>query len=85
MEEGVQLLELAQNAQRLSEKQEAREKRRLLDFMVSNCTWRGRKLAVAFRQPFDFLQKPFWLTRRRKPPALSPTAFLRFGSAIRSR
>jgi len=53
LEEGVQLLELAQNAQRLFEKQVPREKRRLLNFMVSNCTWKGGELAVTFRQPFD--------------------------------
>lgn len=41
MEKGMQLLELAQNAQRLFEKQEPREKRRLLNFMVSNRTWKG--------------------------------------------
>jgi site-specific DNA recombinase len=57
MDEGMQLLELAQNAQRLFEKQEPREKRRLLNFMVSNCTWKGGELAVAFRQPFDLLAK----------------------------
>jgi site-specific DNA recombinase len=55
MEEGVQLLELAQNAQCLFEKQEPREKRRLLNCMVSNCTWRGGELAITFRQPFDLL------------------------------
>jgi hypothetical protein len=55
MDEGVQLLELAQNAQRLFEKQEPREKRRLLNFVVSNCTWRGGELAFTFRQPFDLV------------------------------
>jgi hypothetical protein len=35
------LLELARNAQRLFEKQNPREKRRLLNFVVSNCTWKG--------------------------------------------
>ena len=55
IDEGVQLLELAQNAQRLFEKQEPREKRRLLNFMVSNCTWKGGELVITFRQPFDIL------------------------------
>jgi hypothetical protein len=36
LDEGVQLLELARNAQRLFAKQEAKEKRRLLGFLVSN-------------------------------------------------
>ena len=34
MEEGVQILELARNAQRLFERQEPREKRRLLNFVL---------------------------------------------------
>ena len=55
MAEGIRLLELARNARRLFEKQEAREKRRLLDFLVSNCSWRDGRLTVEFRQPFDLL------------------------------
>jgi hypothetical protein len=38
-DEGVQLLELARKAQTLFDRQEPREKRRLLDFLLSNCTW----------------------------------------------
>jgi hypothetical protein len=55
MEEGVTLLELANRAVGLFEKQEPREKRRLLDFVLSNCTWANGKLTVEFRQPFDLL------------------------------
>src|SRR5262249_42954505 len=68
MEEGVQLLELAQNAQRLFEKQEPREKRRLLNFVVSNCAWKGGELAVSFRQPFDILAE-ITLTQAKKKAA----------------
>src|SRR5437660_137629 len=39
MDEGVQILELARNARRLFEQQEPRQKRRLLNFVLSNCTW----------------------------------------------
>jgi site-specific DNA recombinase len=55
LEEGVRLLELARNSQRLFEKQEPREKRRLLNFVVSNCTWKGGELVADLRQPFDLL------------------------------
>ena len=55
MTEGIRLLELARNARRLFEKQEAREKRRLLDFLVSNCFWKDGQLTAEFRQPFDLL------------------------------
>lgn len=50
--EGIKLLELAQNAQILFEKQPPREKRRLLEFAVSNSTWKGGRLTVNYRQPF---------------------------------
>jgi site-specific DNA recombinase len=55
LEEGVRILELARNAQRLFENQEPREKRRLLNFLVSNCSWKGGELRTVFRQPFDLL------------------------------
>jgi site-specific DNA recombinase len=55
LEEGVRLLELARNAQRLFEKQNPREKRRLLNFVVSNCTWKNGELIANLRQPFDLL------------------------------
>ncbi|MFZ5690207.1 MAG: recombinase family protein [Pseudomonadota bacterium] len=55
MDEGVQLLELARNAQRLFAKQRPREKRRLLNFLLSNCTWQGGEVVATFRQPFDLL------------------------------
>jgi site-specific DNA recombinase len=57
LDEGVHLLELAQSARRLFDRQEPREKRRLLDFVVSNCSWRGSELSVKLRQPFAILAK----------------------------
>jgi hypothetical protein len=32
-----------------------REKRRLLNFVLSNCAWEDGEVAVTFRQPFDML------------------------------
>ena len=55
MDEGVQLLELARNAQALFAKQQPREKRRLLNFVLSNCTWEDGEVVATFRQPFDIL------------------------------
>jgi site-specific DNA recombinase len=66
LEEGVRVLELAQNAQRLFEKQEPREKRRLLNFVVSNATWKGAKLAAKLRQPFDFLAETTTLAAKAR-------------------
>jgi site-specific DNA recombinase len=55
LEEGVQLLKLARNAQRLFAQQEPREKRRLLNFVLSNCAWEGGEVVATFREPFDML------------------------------
>ena len=54
-EEGTRLLELAQKAVTLYEKQEMEEKRRLLNFVFSNSTWKDGKLIPAYRKPFDLL------------------------------
>jgi DNA invertase Pin-like site-specific DNA recombinase len=55
MDEGLQILELARNAQMLFEHQPAREKRRLLNFVLSNCSWEDGTVRATFRQPFDLL------------------------------
>jgi site-specific DNA recombinase len=55
LDEGVALLDLARNAQRLFAKQAPREKRRLLNFLLSNCTWNHGEVVATFRQPFDLL------------------------------
>jgi site-specific DNA recombinase len=55
MDEGVQILELARNAQKLFDQQEPREKRRLLNFVLSNCTWDDGEVVATFPQPFDLL------------------------------
>jgi len=55
LDEGVMLIELARRAPDLFEKQAPSEKRRLLDFVLSNCVWREGKLTPTFRQPFDML------------------------------
>ncbi len=55
IEEGIQLLELAQNAGFLFMKQSAHEKRHLLNFLLSNCIWKDGVLTVRYKQPFDIL------------------------------
>jgi site-specific DNA recombinase len=54
-DEGIALLDLARNAQRLFAPQEPREKRRLLNFLLSNCTWEDGEVVATFREPFDML------------------------------
>jgi len=63
MDEGVQILELARNAQPLFQSQEPREKRRLLNFVLSNCTWEDGKVAT-FRQPFELLAETTMIATR---------------------
>jgi len=57
LDDGMQLLELARNAQRLFAKQEPRQKRRLLNFLLSNCTWDNGEVVATFREPFDLMAK----------------------------
>jgi site-specific DNA recombinase len=55
IEEGIRLLDLAHRAHVLFENQPPAEKRKLLDFVLSNCRWRGGKLEAEYRKPFDML------------------------------
>lgn len=55
--EGIQLLELAQNAEFLFVKQTPKEKRRLLAILLSNSIWKDGVLTVQFKQPFDMLSE----------------------------
>jgi site-specific DNA recombinase len=64
--EAANLLELAQHAQNLYDRQSPREKRRLLKFVVSNCTWKEGVLNVKYRQPFDLFAT--WQEVAKNPP-----------------
>ncbi len=55
IEEGIQLMELAHGAHELFENQAPTEKRKLLDFVLSNCTWKAGELKAEYRQPFDLI------------------------------
>ena len=55
MDEGVALLTLARKAHSLFESANGIEKRRLLNFVLSNCVWKDGELHAEYRQPFDIL------------------------------
>src|SRR6266478_9893855 len=55
LEEGVTILEMARNAQRLFDSEEPMQKRRLLNFVVSNSTWGNGELNANLREPFGFI------------------------------
>jgi site-specific DNA recombinase len=49
-------------------KQDAHEKRRLLNFLVSNCLWKDGVLTLKFKQPFDMLSAFIVDIRGQKMP-----------------
>jgi len=55
IEDGIKLLELARRAHELFESQPAAEKRKLLDFVLSNSRWKDGHLEADYRQPFDLI------------------------------
>ena len=81
MEEGVGFLELAQRAAELFEKQESREKRRLLNFVLSNCSWKDGELTPEFRQPFEMIAVEATALQAKRPPEAPPTTFVSLGVA----
>jgi DNA invertase Pin-like site-specific DNA recombinase len=71
MDSGVALLRLAQDAHRIFEAKGPDEKRTLLNFVFSNCSWANGELSVDFRQPFDLLRETN-LSPDTKNPAEGP-------------
>jgi site-specific DNA recombinase len=63
----ARLGDLARRAGALFEAQPAADKRKLLDFVVSECRWKGGQLEPVYREPFEMLAKS--VTTRR--PAAS--------------
>lgn len=55
LEEGARLIDLAHGSQRVFAKQEPHQQRRLLNFVLSNSTWKNGELAVTYRQPFELI------------------------------
>ena len=67
VEDGIRILELARGAYELFTRQTPAEKRRLLQHLLSNCTWQHGALQVEYRQPFGLLAVA--ATRHRKQKA----------------
>jgi DNA invertase Pin-like site-specific DNA recombinase len=55
VDEGARLGDLAHRAGALFEVQPAAEKRKLLDYVVSECRWKGGELETVFREPFGMM------------------------------
>ena len=58
-----------------------REKRKLLNFVCSNSTWKDQTLTATFRQPFDVLALTNTTWQRKRPPATLPVTFVLSGGA----
>ncbi len=70
--EGIMLTELASRAAELFSRQPASEKRRLLDFVLSNSTWKDGELTPVFRQPFDMIADMAATCATEKVAGMSP-------------
>jgi len=57
IEEGILLLDLASEAHVLFEDQPAEQRRRLLNYLLSNSTWAHGELSTEWRQPFDIIEE----------------------------
>ena len=55
LEEGIKILDLGREAADLFPQQSPAEQRKLLDYMVSNCTWAADELIVTWHVPYDIL------------------------------
>jgi site-specific DNA recombinase len=68
LEDGIRLLDLSRRAHELFVKQPASEKRKMLDLLLSNSSWKDGELTVTYREPFDIIAKTATADR-----ALAPT------------
>ena len=66
VQDGVRLLELAKKAYFLFKQQNSSEKRKLLNFVCSNSTWKDQTLTATLRQPFDLLALTNTTWQRKK-------------------
>lgn len=55
LEESISILEMARGARRMFDNEEPMEKRRLLNFVVSNLIWMDGELNATLRETFEFI------------------------------
>jgi site-specific DNA recombinase len=72
LQQGIQLLELANRAYDLYMKQPHEERARLLQFLLSNASLKDGSLCFTYRKPFDMLVKRGGHQRRRPQGDLNP-------------
>ena len=52
---GTRIIELVNNAQSMYLRRSRSERRRFLEILLSNCSWKGGELFAEFRQPYDII------------------------------
>ena len=85
LDKGIRTFELAQDIVRLYDRQEMLEKRRILDFVLSNSTWKDASLHPEYRQPFDMLAVTNATYPKKRPPSQRKTTFFKYGAPERIR
>ncbi len=65
-EETIELMELVRNAHSMYLRRSGSEKRRLVQNVLSNCSWKGGVLFAEFRQPYSIIADTNSTYRRRK-------------------
>lgn len=81
LEIGIRTLELARTLYPRYSEQSSEEKRKLLDFVVSNCTLKEGELTPVYRQPFDLIAFAAHETKKREGLDLSDQDLLEFRRA----
>lgn len=80
LEDGIELLELASKAREHFDRQKVAEKRRLLDVLLSNYSWKGGELTVEYRQPFNMIAESVIHHQKIRLSEVTLTAVLITGS-----
>jgi len=78
LDEGIRLLELGRRVHPFFQKQEPREKRWLLDFVLSNCTWKDGKLRVTFGQPLHLIIESTTACAHKKAAGVDSNGFFEY-------
>ena len=85
MDEGIALLRLARTAHTLFENYSGLEKRRLLNFVLSNCTWKHGELHAEIANPLVSLRKRSLKPTHLKGAAVPEPPNLKIGRGDRIR
>lgn len=83
LEDKIRVFELAQKAASLYSTQNTDEKRKLLNFVHSNSSWKDGILSPNYRKPFDLLALTNLAFKEKRPLFRGKMTFLIFGVPYR--